>query len=148
MSSSQKMILDLEVYTVKGQWYPLEVAVLDVTSLVCRHWLVKWPGMVFQDATTFWQYNHHYLDWSDEGTEWCEVVAELMKIGASAECIYVKGLDKKNYFKKLMGTVNITTLEGPAATDNTTFCCPHHARKTGNCARHKCYNLLRNLDNF
>lgn len=142
------LVIEFQGYlTIGNEFFMKEVAIVDVTSNMEKHFLVK-PPVPFGELSDRLQKNAEYVRRHIHGIPWNfgsssvnDVEAEVIKMITDASLVYTKGLTKVQYLTELADCpsekiVNLDEYPGVGKTTEKDpfFRCPHS---------HPTHNALR-----
>lgn len=102
-----KWIIDMEWYTVHGNIYPIEIALLSVDTRECQVHYIYYPDyMMHKTLTTQYQFKRHGIRFGDGYESLSSAMISMLYSLQHNDDIYVKGFEKANVVREWFQTNN------------------------------------------
>lgn len=151
-------VIDVQGFHDKdGFFLPKEIAIASVDRRVTRHWIIKYNDNEYSvvdlsqgilTTNTYLTSHHHGIEWYDGESDIGAVFKSLRDITRNALRVYVRGIEKKNLLKLLLGRhiINLEEYRCPSfkalSRDDNHFCGFHaYKREHFACALSYAYKL-------
>lgn len=160
MFQNKVIVIDVQGFYTSNKFIEKEISIAGVDSQIKTFIILppfKYSRLTIKDKTTNkWLYNHfHGLRW-DDGNSTLKDLEEYLSISVKKEenpTVYVKGLEKVNWIKKLideeitiynLDDFNCPNINYLYKNDENTNICKYHRKNKHRCAE-KSVTLLRNF---
>ena len=141
-------IIDFEAYQVHGDFYPLEITLLNAQDVQeCFHFYIYYPRDHYNNLTIKFQFRQHGIKWGDGDDTMASALEKLHRQVWNGDTIYVKGGQKtelvnlwfpKNTVIDLMELRKYLSMK--SCREHT---CDFHKKDVAlNCSRRKAFTLL------